>query len=110
MGSSMTDSNTLSEENRAVIEDMFIQLEQLSMDTVSLSLRIRCLIRDILDLRMAQWKEKEGKLKPGMLQKRGCDEDVRSETDASPWKSRRNFSPKESIKGCPRSPAGASPR
>jgi len=73
MGSSMTDSTTLSEENRAVIEDVFIQLEQLSMDTVSLSLRIRCLIRDVLDLRMAQWKEKEGKLKPGMLQRREDD-------------------------------------
>lgn len=77
MGSSLSDRNTWSEENRLVIEDVFMQLEQLSMDTQRLSLRIRCLIRDILDLRMAQWKEKEGKLKPQMLEKRktGADED-----------------------------------
>lgn len=67
MGSSLSDRNTWSEENRLMIEDVFMQLEQLSMDTAHLSLRIRCLIRDILDLRMARWKEKEGKLKPGML-------------------------------------------
>merc|ERR1712079_699870 len=56
MGSSLSDSNTWSDENRLVIEEVFMQLEQLSMDTANLSLRIRCLIRDILDLRMAQWK------------------------------------------------------
>merc|ERR1712060_161434 len=67
MGSSLSDSNTWSDENRSVIEDVFVQLEQLSMDTAALSLRTRCLIRDILDLRMAQWKEKEGKLRPATL-------------------------------------------
>jgi len=75
MGSSLSDSNTWSDENRLVIEDVFSQLEQLSMDTENLSLRIRCLIRDILDLRMAHWKEKEGKLKPAMLQPRKKDGD-----------------------------------
>mmetsp|Transcript_103196 Transcript_103196/g.186249 ORF Transcript_103196/g.186249 Transcript_103196/m.186249 type:complete len:467 (+) Transcript_103196:1278-2678(+) len=73
MGSSLSDRNTWSEENRMVIEDVFIQLEQLSLDTENLSLRIRCLIRDILDLRMAQWKEKAGKLKPAMLKPRHKD-------------------------------------
>lgn len=73
MGSSLQDRHTLTEQNRLVIEDVFMQLEQLSMDTVNLSLRIRCLIRDILDLRMAQWKEKEGRLKPGMLKRRDDD-------------------------------------
>jgi len=75
MGSSLSDSNTWSAENRLVIEDVFMQLQQLSMDTANLSLRIRCLIRDILDLRMAHWKEKEGKLKPGMLQPRKKESD-----------------------------------
>eukprot|EP00929_Paragymnodinium_shiwhaense_P020849 TRINITY_DN13767_c0_g1_i1.p1 TRINITY_DN13767_c0_g1~~TRINITY_DN13767_c0_g1_i1.p1 ORF type:complete len:878 (-),score=179.07 TRINITY_DN13767_c0_g1_i1:121-2754(-) len=70
MGSSLSDRNTWSEENRSMIEDVFMQLEQLSMDTERLSLRIRCLIRDILDLRMAQWKEKAGRLKPTVLVKR----------------------------------------
>mmetsp|Transcript_2427 Transcript_2427/g.5192 ORF Transcript_2427/g.5192 Transcript_2427/m.5192 type:complete len:928 (+) Transcript_2427:35-2818(+) len=72
MGSSLSDSNTWSEENRSVIEDVFDQLQSLAMDG-NLSLRIRCLIRDILDLRMAQWKEKEGKLKPSVLEKRRKD-------------------------------------
>mmetsp|Transcript_60874 Transcript_60874/g.188480 ORF Transcript_60874/g.188480 Transcript_60874/m.188480 type:complete len:914 (+) Transcript_60874:203-2944(+) len=75
MGSSLSDRNTWSEENRLVIEDVFMQLEQLSMDTAHLSLRIRCLIRDVLDLRMAHWKEKEGKLKPGMLHSRKKESD-----------------------------------
>jgi len=78
MGSSMTDATTVSEEQRNVIEDVFMQLEQLSMDQGGLSLRIRCLIRDVLDLRMAQWKEKEGKLKPGMLQKRDDESETAS--------------------------------
>lgn len=55
----------MTEDNRRVIQDVFSQMERLSMDAASLSLRIRCLIRDVLDLRMAEWKEKEGKLKPG---------------------------------------------
>jgi len=79
MGSSLSDSNTWSDENLVVIEDVFRQLEQLSMDTANLSLRIRCLIRDILDLRMAQWKEKEGKLKPGMLLARKQEDDEKAD-------------------------------
>jgi len=75
MGSSMDDDGqALTRQNRLVIEDVFNQLEQLSMDTANLSLRIRCLIRDILDLRMAQWKEKEYKTKPGMLIRRESDD------------------------------------
>jgi len=76
MGSSLADQNAIGEENRLVIEDVFMQLEQLSVDTARLSLRIRCLIRDILDLRMAQWKEREDKLKPGMLQRRKKEDDT----------------------------------
>lgn len=75
MGSSLSDSKTWSDDDRLVIEDVFTQLEQLSMDTANLSLRIRCLIRDILDLRMAHWKEKAGKLKPTMLQQRKKESD-----------------------------------
>jgi len=83
MGSSLSDRTTWSEENRLVIEDVFMQLEQLSMDTERLSLRIRCLIRDILDLRMAQWKEKEGKLKPTMLiERKEAKEDKEEEVEA----------------------------
>jgi len=82
MGSSMTDAATMSEEQRAVFEEVFMQLEQLSMDQGSLSLRIRCLIRDVLDLRMAQWKEKEGKLKPGKLQTREDEETSNLNGDA----------------------------
>lgn len=73
MGSSLSDRKTWSEENRSVIEDVFIQLEQLSLDAGNLSLRIRCLIRDILDLKMAAWKEKAYKLKPGLRQSRVKD-------------------------------------
>jgi len=84
MGSVMSDSNTFSEDNRNVIEEVFSQLEQLSMDTARLSLRIRCLIRDVLDLRIAQWKEKEGKLKPGMLQRRGEEEEASNLREDAP--------------------------
>mmetsp|Transcript_16377 Transcript_16377/g.28761 ORF Transcript_16377/g.28761 Transcript_16377/m.28761 type:complete len:836 (+) Transcript_16377:38-2545(+) len=75
MGSSLSDRNTWSEENRLVIEDVFEQLEQLSVDAERLSVRIRCLIRDVLDLRMAQWKEKAGKLKPTTLKERKGEDD-----------------------------------
>ncbi|CAJ1348522.1 unnamed protein product [Effrenium voratum] len=80
MGGSLSDPTVWNEENRLVIEDVFEQLEQLSVDDERLSLRIRCLIRDVLDLRMAQWKEKAGKLKPTALQ-RQKDEDERLETN-----------------------------
>jgi len=86
MGASLSDKSTLSEDNRLVIEDVFCQLEQLSMDTKRLSLRIRCLIRDILDLRMAAWKEKEGKLKPGMLQSRNDElSNLREDAPEAKW-------------------------
>merc|ERR550514_1346726 len=75
MGSSLSNRTTWSEENRHVINAVFCRLEQMSMDESGLSLRIRCLIRDILDLRMAQWKEKEGKLRPTTLQPRKKDGD-----------------------------------
>eukprot|EP00930_Biecheleria_cincta_P045959 TRINITY_DN31681_c0_g1_i1.p1 TRINITY_DN31681_c0_g1~~TRINITY_DN31681_c0_g1_i1.p1 ORF type:complete len:730 (-),score=151.85 TRINITY_DN31681_c0_g1_i1:746-2935(-) len=74
MGKSLSDPKTWTEENRLIIEDVFEQLAQLSMDAERLSLRIRCLIRDVLDLRMAEWKEKAGKLKPEMLKPRKTDE------------------------------------
>lgn len=74
MGSVMSDINTFSEDQQNMIGEVFSQLEDLSRDTARLSLRIRCLIRDVLDLRLAQWKEKEGKLKPGMLLRRDDDE------------------------------------
>lgn len=75
MGSSLGDRNTWSEDDRRVIEEVFLQLERLAMDTQNLSLRIRCLIRDVLDLRMAAWKEKEGKLKPKKLEDRRKDDE-----------------------------------
>lgn len=74
MGKSLSDPKTWTEKNRLIIEDVFEQLAQLSMDAERLSLRIRCLIRDVLDLRMAEWKEKAGKLKPEMLKPRKTDE------------------------------------
>lgn len=69
MGSSLSDPTVWSEENRLVIENVFEQLEQLAKDAKHLSLRIRCLIRDVLDLRIAEWKEKAGKPKPTALQR-----------------------------------------
>eukprot|EP00435_Cladocopium_sp_Y103_P047999 s549_g14.t1 len=51
------------------IQNVFEQLERLAKDAKHLSLRIRCLIRDVLDLRIAEWKEKAGKLKPTALQR-----------------------------------------
>jgi len=56
MGSSLSDPTVWNEENRLVIENVFEQLERLAMDAKHLSLRIRCLIRDVLDLRLAEWK------------------------------------------------------
>lgn len=56
MGSSLSDPTVWNEENRLVIENVFGQLERLAMDAKHLSLRIRCLIRDVLDLRLAEWK------------------------------------------------------
>lgn len=38
------------------IRNVFGQLERLAKDATHLSLRIRCLIRDVLDLRIAEWK------------------------------------------------------
>ena len=56
MGSSLSDPTVWNEDNRLVIENVFEQLERLSTDATHLSLRIRCLIRDVLDLRIAEWK------------------------------------------------------
>lgn len=100
MGSSLNDRTTWSEDNRRIIEDVFQQLEELTMDTKNLSTRMRCLIRDILDLRMAQWKEKEGKLKPQKLLDRNADDNgLNSDAPefspgANGWRSDRNDSGK----------------
>eukprot|EP00438_Fugacium_kawagutii_P020344 Skav209400 [mRNA] locus=scaffold962:114839:136572:- [translate_table: standard] len=61
--------------------NVFGQLERLAKDATHLSLRIRCLIRDVLDLRIAEWKkEKAGKLKPTALQRQKDEEtNLRSE-------------------------------
>jgi len=80
MGSSLSDPTVWNEENRLVIENVFGQLERLAMDAKHLSLRIRCLIRDVLDLRLAEWKEKAGKLKPTALQRQRSPEEKRAET------------------------------
>mmetsp|Transcript_25930 Transcript_25930/g.31626 ORF Transcript_25930/g.31626 Transcript_25930/m.31626 type:complete len:383 (-) Transcript_25930:156-1304(-) len=80
MGSSLSDPVVWNDENRLVIENVFEQLEGLAEDTKHLSLRIRCLIRDVLDLRIAEWKEKAGKLKPTALQ-RQKDEIEKLETN-----------------------------
>mmetsp|Transcript_40757 Transcript_40757/g.107961 ORF Transcript_40757/g.107961 Transcript_40757/m.107961 type:complete len:771 (-) Transcript_40757:154-2466(-) len=82
-GSSLSDSNTWSEDNRDLIEKVFQQLEELAKDQ-ALSLRIRCLIRDILDLRRVQWKEKEGRLKPTVLEKRKKEDESEDEKEDSP--------------------------
>lgn len=82
-GSSLSDSNTWSEDNRDLIEKVFQQLEELAKDQ-ALSLRIRCLIRDILDLRRDQWKEKEGRPKPTVLEKRKKEDESEDEKEDSP--------------------------
>lgn len=93
MGPSLSDSNTWNEENRSMMEDVFSQLEQMSMDSSSLSLRIRCLIRDILDLRIANWKEKEGVMKPQRLESRDKKEEDEQEEDNRDAGSLRSSAP-----------------
>mmetsp|Transcript_10281 Transcript_10281/g.22994 ORF Transcript_10281/g.22994 Transcript_10281/m.22994 type:complete len:673 (+) Transcript_10281:159-2177(+) len=58
MGPSLSDSSKWCAHELKTVTEVFNDLETMSKDAANYSLRIRCLMRDTLELRLAEWKQR----------------------------------------------------